>query len=59
MDQAEIDVGYERNKQLKGGQMKDQSILLTGGTGSFGKQFVRDALKEGDPAKSLSSVEMS
>jgi UDP-N-acetylglucosamine 4,6-dehydratase/5-epimerase len=31
--------------------MKGKSILITGGTGSFGKHFVRTALKYGQPKK--------
>lgn len=31
--------------------LKDSSILITGGTGSFGKAFVRRVLKQGPPRR--------
>jgi len=35
----------------KGGEFKGKSILVTGGTGSFGKKFIRALLNDHEPAK--------
>ena len=37
--------------ELKSPLLTDKAILITGGTGSFGKQFVETVLREDAPRK--------
>ena len=39
--------------------LNNKTILITGGTGSFGKEFIKQTLKNYKPKKLLFLVEMS
>src|SRR5438046_327714 len=48
---ARVYCGSLNTRQIATNRFEDQSVLVTGGTGSFGKRFIRTVLDHANPKK--------